>query len=88
MKEKLVKFLASKWLGAVIGAIITIILMGEEKALGDMTNSWALGLITSVLIGGFAELFRHKIAEEKYDWRSLLCYLVGGIIGMIIMFIV
>lgn len=88
MKEKLLKVICSKWLGVVIGALIVIILMGEEKALGDMTNSWVLGLITSLLTGAFAELFRHKIAEEKYDWRSLLCYLVGGIIGMIIMFII
>ena len=88
MKENLLKVICSKWLGVVIGAIVTIILMDEEKSLGDMTNSWALALITTLLIGAFAELFRHKMAEEKYDWRSLLCYLVGGIIGMIIMFII
>lgn len=32
MKEKLLKVFCSKWLGVVIGALIVIILMGEEKS--------------------------------------------------------
>lgn len=85
MKEKLLKVICSKWLGVVIGAIVTIILMGEEKALGDMINSWALGLITSLLFGCLAECFR-LVIMKKFIWTNILYYLGGSIIGMIIMF--
>ena len=87
MKEKLVSFIASKWFGLIVGLIITVLAMWQEKALGDMTNAWALGLITSLFVGGLAEGFRLVIAKQ-YIWTNILYYLGGGIIGMIIIFIV
>lgn len=73
MKEKLVSFIASKWFGLIVGLIITVLAMWQEKALGDMTNAWALGLITSLFVGGLAEGFRIVIAKQYIlDKHSVL----------------
>lgn len=87
MKENLLKVISSKWLGVVIGAIITVILMGEEKALGDMTNSWALGLITSLFTGCLVEGFR-KVIAKKVIWANLILWALGSGIGIAIMYLV
>lgn len=87
MKEKLLKVVCSKPLGVVIGALIVIILMAEEKALGDMTNSWALGLITSLFTGCLVEAFRYVIAK-KVIWANLILWALGSGIGIAIMYLV
>lgn len=51
MKEKIKELFKNGWIGLVVAFVITILLMTEEKNLGDMSGSWALGLITSLFIG-------------------------------------
>lgn len=88
MKEKLVKFLASKWLGLIVGTVVTVIIMWQEKALGDMTNAWLLGLSTSVIVGLLVEIVRFILCINKFNAKNLLPYLGGSILGIIIMYIV
>ena len=60
--------------------------MWQEKSLGDMINSWALGLITSLLFGCLAEAFRYVIAK-KIIWLNLVMWALGSGIGIAIMYI-
>ncbi|MEJ8769723.1 hypothetical protein [Prevotella sp. HCN-7019] len=85
MKEKVISFITSKWFSLIVGLVLTILVMWQEKSLGDMINSWALGLITSLLFGCLAECFR-LVIMKKFIWTNILYYLGGSIIGMIIMF--
>lgn len=87
MKEKIVNFVTSKWFGVILGFILTVLAMLQEKLLGDMTNAWILGLAVSVIVGALAEVFRYIITDSKYDWKNILPYVGGSVIGMLIMFI-
>lgn len=87
MKEKIINFVTSKWFGVILGFILTVLAMLQEKLLGDMTNAWLLGLSVSVIVGALAEVFRFIICESKYNWKNILPYFGGSLVGMIIMFI-
>lgn len=86
MKEKIKKVLKTGWVGLVVALLITILLMTEEKNLGDMSGSWALGLITSLFIGLLVEGFRLVIAK-KVIWANLILWALGSGIGIAIMYI-
>lgn len=86
MKEKIKLVLKTGWLGFIVAMIITILLMNEEKNLGDMSGSWALGLITSLFIGLLVEGFRLVIAK-KIIWANLILWALGSGIGIAIMYI-
>lgn len=84
MKEKLVNFLASKWFGLIVGLVLTILAMWQEKSLGSV-NAWIMGIITPLLFGAFAEVVRYVTTEDTYKWKNLLWWLAGAVIGVIIM---
>jgi|GEM_PF-3786384 len=86
MKEKIKEVLKTGWVGLVVALLITILLMTEEKNLGDMSGSWALGLITSLFIGLLVEGFRLVIAK-KVIWANLILWALGSGIGIAIMYI-
>lgn len=86
MKEKIKLVLKTGWLGFIVAMIITILLMNEEKNLGDMSGSWALALITSLFTGLLVEAFRHVIAK-KIIWLNLVLWALGSGIGIAIMYI-
>lgn len=86
MKEKLVSFIASKWFGLIVGLIITVLAMWQEKELGDMANAWTLGLITSLFVGGLVEGFR-KVIAKKVIWTNLVLWALGSGIGIAIMYL-
>lgn len=86
MKEKIKEVLKTGWVGLVVALLITILLMTEEKNLGDMSDSWALGLITSLFIGLLVEGFRLVIAK-KVIWANLILWALGSGIGIAIMYI-
>lgn len=86
MKEKIKEVLKTGWVGLVVALLITILLMTEEKNLGDMSDSWALGLITSLFIGLLVEGFRLVIAK-KIIWLNLILWALGSGIGIAIMYI-
>lgn len=86
MKEKIKEVLKTGWVGLVVALLITILLMTEEKNLGDMSDSWALGLITSLFIGLLVEGFRLVIAK-KIIWLNLILWVLGSGIGIAIMYI-
>lgn len=86
MKEKIKEVLKTGWVGLVVALLITILLMTEEKNLGDMSGSWALGLITSLFIGLLVEGFRLVIAK-KIIWANLILWALGSGIGIAIMYI-
>ena len=86
MKEKIKEVLKTGWIGLVVALLITILLMTEEKNLGDMSGSWALGLITSLFIGLLVEGFRLVIAK-KVIWANLILWALGSGIGIAIMYI-
>ena len=86
MKEKIKEVLKTGWLGFIIALVITILLMNEEKSLGDMSGSWALGLITSLFTGCLVEAFRYVIAK-KIIWLNLVMWALGSGIGIAIMYI-
>lgn len=87
MKEKIKEVLKTGWVGLVVALLITILLMTEEKNLGDMSDSWALGLITSLFIGLLVEGFRLVIAK-KIIWLNLILWALGSGIGIAIMYLV
>lgn len=66
MKEKIKELFKNGWVGLVVALVITILLMSEEKNLGDMSGSWALGLITSLFTGLLVEGFRKVIAKKSF----------------------
>ncbi len=86
MKEKIKEAFKSGWVGLVVAFVITILLMTEEKNLGDMSGSWALGLITSLFIGLLVEGFR-KVIAKKVIWLNLVLWALGSGIGIAIMYI-
>lgn len=86
MKEKIKEVLKTGWVGLVVALLITILLMTEEKNLGDMSGSWALALITSLFIGLLVEGFRLVIAK-KVIWANLILWALGSGIGIAIMYI-
>ena len=86
MKEKVKEVFKNGWVGLVVAFVITILLMSEEKNLGDMSDSWALGLITSLFIGLLVEGFRLVIAK-KIIWLNLILWALGSGIGIAIMYI-
>lgn len=86
MKEKIKEVLKTGWVGLVVALLVTILLMTEEKNLGDMSGSWALGLITSLFTGLLVEAFRHVIAK-KVIWANLILWALGSGIGIAIMYI-
>ena len=87
MKEKIKEVLKTGWVGLVVALLVTILLMTEEKNLGDMSGSWALGLITSLFIGLLVEGFRLVIAN-KVIWANLILWALGSGIGIAIMYLV
>ena len=86
MKEKIKEVLKTGWVGLVVALLVTILLMTEEKNLGDMSGSWALGLITSLFTGLLVESFRLVIAK-KVIWANLILWALGSGIGIAIMYI-
>lgn len=40
MKEKIKELFKHGWIGLVVATVITILLMNEEKSLGDMSGSY------------------------------------------------
>lgn len=86
MKEKIKLVLKTGWLGFIVAMIITILLMNEEKNLGDMSGSWALALITSLFTGLLMEGFR-KVIAKKVIWMNLVLWALGSGIGIAIMYI-
>lgn len=86
MKEKIKEVFKNGWVGLVVAFVITILLMSEEKGLGDMSGSWALGLITSLFTGLIVEGFR-KVIAKKVIWANLILWALGSGIGIAIMYI-
>lgn len=86
MKEKIKELFKNGWVGLVVAFVITILLMSEEKNLGDMSDSWALALITSLFTGLLVEGFR-KVIEKKVIWMNLILWALGCGIGIAIMYI-
>mgnify|MGYP001145008312 CR=1 FL=1 len=86
MKEKIKELFKNGWVGLVVAFVITILLMTEEKKLGDMSGSWALGLITSLFTGCLVEAFRYVIAK-KVIWLNLVLWALGSGIGIAIMYL-
>lgn len=86
MKENIKEAFKNGWVGLVVAFVITILLMSEEKNLGDMSGSWALALITSLFTGLLVEAFRHVIAK-KIIWLNLVLWALGSGIGIAIMYI-
>lgn len=87
MKEKIKELFKNGWIGLVIAFVITILLMSEEKNLGDMSGSWALALITSLFTGLLMEGFR-KVIAKKVIWLNLVLWAFGSGIGIAIMYLV
>lgn len=87
MKEKVKELFKNGWIGIVVALVITILLMSEEKSLGDMSWSWVLGLITSLFTGLLVEGFRKMIAK-KVIWTNLILWALGSGIGIAIMYLV
>lgn len=87
MKEKIKELFKNGWVGLVVAFVITILLMSEEKSLGDMSGSWALGLITSLFTGLIVEGFR-KVIAKKIIWLNLVLWALGSGIGIAIMYLV
>lgn len=87
IKEKIKLVLKTGWIGFIVAMIITILLMNEEKNLGDMSGSWALGLITSLFTGLLVEGFR-KVIAKKVIWLNLVLWALGSGIGIAIMYLV
>lgn len=88
MKEKIKELFKNGWIGIVVALVITILLMSEEKSLGDMTNAWLLGLAVSAIAGMLAEVFRYVSSGGKYQWKNLLWWLAGAVIGVVAMLVV
>lgn len=86
MKEKIKEVLKTGWVGLVVALLVTILLMTEEKNLGDMSGSWALALITSLFTGLLMEGFR-KVIEKKIIWLNIVLWALGSGIGIAIMYI-
>lgn len=86
MKEKIKELFKNGWIGLVVAFVITILLMTEEKNLGDMSGPWALALITSLFTGLLVEGFRLVIAK-KVIWANLILWALGSGIGIAIMYI-
>lgn len=86
MKEKIKEVFKNGWAGLVVAMVVTILLMNEEKNLGDMSGSWALGLITSLFTGLIVEGFR-KVIAKKVIWANLILWALGSGIGIAIMYI-
>lgn len=86
MKEKIKELFKNGWIGLVVAFVITILLMTEEKKLGDMSGSWALGLITSLFTGLIVEGFR-KVIAKKVIWANLILWVTGSGIGIAIMYL-
>lgn len=87
MKEKIKELFKNGWIGLIIAMVVTILLMSEEKSLGDMSGSWALGLITSLFTGLIVEGFR-KVIAKKVIWANLILWVTGSVIGIAIMYLV
>lgn len=87
MKEKIKELFKHGWVGIIVATVITILLMNEEKSLGDMSGSWALGLITSLFTGLIVEGFR-KVIAKKVIWENLILWALGSGIGIAIMYLV
>ncbi len=87
MKEKIKEAFKNGWIGLVVAMVVTILLMNEEKNLGDMSGSWALGLITSLFTGLIVEGFR-KVIAKKVIWANLILWVTGSGIGIVIMYLV
>lgn len=87
MKEKVKELFKNGWIGLVVALVITILLMSEEKNLGDMSGSWVLGLITSLFTGLLVEGFR-KVIAKKVIWANLVLWTLGSGIGIATMYLV
>lgn len=87
MKKFLSNFIAGRWFGFITAMIITILLMTQELMLGDMSNSWALGLLTSLFLGFIVEASRLIITGQAI-WKYIIMYLLGSIVAIIIMYLV
>lgn len=86
MKEKIKELFKNGWIGLVFAMVITILLMSQEKNLGEMSGSWVLGLIISLFTGLLVEGFR-KVIAKKIISTNLILWALGSGIGIAIMYL-
>jgi len=81
---KFAKVFRSNWFGLVIGLILTAAAMLQEYHLGDITNAWLLGLGISIIVGAFVEVVCFIMRISAFNWKKLINYIIGSLIGIII----
>lgn len=90
MKSVLTKLFSSKIFFAVIGLILAVLAIWQEKSLdNDATNNaWILALLIDLISGAFIEGVCTLSIPRKYNFWNVASWLVGGLLGIVIMLFV
>lgn len=87
MKEKIVKVLLNPFFQGVLSLIITFLILFQEIKLGTEVSPW-WGIVIALVIGLFAELCRYIAKLDKYNILRVIPWLVGGIIGCALTYLI
>lgn len=87
MKQKIINFVKSKWLGLVAGFVIALLSLLQELSLGS-PNSWVLALAVPAIFGAFAEVVRFLATGGKYKWQNILMWVAGSVVAIIVTYVI
>lgn len=90
MKTFLTNIITSKYVGILFGLILGALAVLQEFLIsgGNTSTAWILGLVISIVTGLFWEAGRYVISGKKYQILNVLYWLLGGVIGIGIIYLI
>lgn len=73
---------------ASLGLLLAVFAIGQERSLGSAENAWVLAIIIDIISGSFIEGISTLVFARKFNVWNLISWVVGGAIGIGIMFLV
>lgn len=78
----------SKIFFAVLGLILAVLAIWQERSLGTAENAWVLAIIIDIISGAFVEGVCTLVLSRKFNVWNFASWVIGGIVGAGIMFLV
>lgn len=87
MKEKILKALGSRCAFGLYGAVLSFLMTLQEVGLGNLSTAWAMGLAVAVGFGLAAAAYKY-VTGAGWAWRNALPWVIGGVAGTVIGYLV
>lgn len=85
MDNKVIKILTNWYTHGIIAAIFSILFLLQEIRISEETVNVWFGIVFIIPFGFIAEFFRKIAIGDKYNFKNIIPWIVGGIIGCTIL---